>query len=98
MDQQLTIVDPDFVEEGLCVDKGEDHAYSRGGGLCLYQPLTVTGADQSKTRMLPLFITVSSMMLHLEHQTTFIEMLFDLVELRMNKRRYEKEVKVLFVS
>lgn len=49
MDQQLTIVDPDFVEEGLCVDKGEDHAYSRGGGLCLYQPLTVTGADQSKT-------------------------------------------------
>lgn len=55
MDQQLTIVDPDFVEEGLCVDKGEDHAYSRGGGLCLYQPLTVTGADQSKTRMLPLF-------------------------------------------
>lgn len=55
MDQQLTIVDPDFVEEGLCVDKGEDHAYSRGGGLCLYQPLAVTGADQSKTRMLPLF-------------------------------------------
>lgn len=55
MDQQLTIVDPDFVEEGLCVDKREDHAYSRGGGLCLYQPLTVTGADQSKTRMLPLF-------------------------------------------
>lgn len=98
MDQQLTIVDPDFVEEGLCVDKGEDHAYSRGGGLCLYQPLTVTGADQSKTRMLPIFITVSSMMLHLEHQTTFIEILFDLVELRMNKRRYEKEVKVLFVS
>lgn len=97
MDQQLTIVDPDFVEERLCVDKGEDHAYSRGGGLCLYQPLAVTGADQSKTRMLPLFITVSSMILHLEHQTTFIEILFDFVELRMNKRRYE-EVKVLFVS
>lgn len=30
MDQQLTIVDPDFVEEGLCVDKREDHPYSRG--------------------------------------------------------------------
>lgn len=38
------------------------------------------------------------MILHLEHQTTFIEILFDLVELRMNKRRYEEEVKVLFVS
>lgn len=98
MDQQLTIVDPDFVEEGLCVDKGEDHAYSRGGGLCLYQPLTVTGADQSKTRMLPLFITVSSMILHLEHQTTFIEILPDLVELRMNNRKCKEEGTFSFIT